>query len=99
VTLDRRPTKRARKRVRRSSSLPLARSPSPYRIGASSPYVFDEDFYNNSEILNGDLTLGGATYGTANNRHKKYLRDAYKNIINSAVLNNDFEPLPIPDPA
>jgi hypothetical protein len=61
--------------------------------------VFNEDFYNNSEILNRGLTLGGATYGTANNRHKKYLQDAYKNIINSVVLNNDFEPHLILDPA
>jgi hypothetical protein len=97
VTLNRRPTKRARGRVRQSLSPLLARSPSPYCIGQSSPYVFNKDFYNNSKILNRDLTLGGATYGTANNRHKKHLRDAYKNIINSTVINNKFKPLLILD--
>jgi hypothetical protein len=49
--------------------------------------------------LNGDLTPGGATYGTANNRHKKHLRDAHENIINGAVIDDEFEPLPMPDPA
>ena len=58
--------KRTRRARRASSPLPT-RSTSPYCIGASSPYVFDKEFYNNSEILNGDLTPGGATYGAANN--------------------------------
>jgi hypothetical protein len=89
-----------RTRHRRNSSSPLPAWSSPYRnLTESSPYIFDKGFYNNCEILNGDLTPSGATYGAANNRHEKHLHKAHKTIINRAILDDDFKPLPMPDPA
>jgi len=96
-----RPSKRVRKR--RNSSSPPALS-SPYRLippideGAiSSPYQFDHDFYHERSILNGNVDSEAATYGAANNRHKKHLREAHEKIIDSAVL-EQFTPLDMPDP-
>jgi hypothetical protein len=63
----------------------------------SSPYKFDEEFYQQGSILNGNIDVDDATYGAANNRHKKHLREAHESIINSAKL-EDFEPLSMPDP-
>jgi hypothetical protein len=54
-------------RAHRALSLPLTRSTSPYYIGALLLYIFNKEFYNNSEILNSDLMPSGVTYGVANN--------------------------------
>lgn len=56
------------------------------------------DFYNNRDILNGDITPGGATYGTANKAHAKYMRTVYEEVINSAQVDSTFVPLEMPDP-
>jgi hypothetical protein len=45
------------------------RMPSPYRNPtASSPYVFDHDFYNNKDIINGDVSFEDAVFGCQTNR-------------------------------
>jgi hypothetical protein len=98
-----RPSKRARKR-RNSLSPPPLISSSPYRLippvdgpAISSPYQFDHDFYHERSILNGNVNAEAATYGAANNRHKKHLREAHERIIDSAIL-EQFTPLDMPDP-
>jgi hypothetical protein len=47
--------------------------------------------------LNGSLSPGTATYGVANNAHKKHLKDAHQKIIDAAQLAK-FNPLDMPDP-
>ena len=64
-----------------------------------SLYVFDDLFYNNSNILNRDITPGGVTYGTANNRHVKHIRKVHEEVINSTKIDSTFKPLKILDPA
>ena len=50
------------------------RVPSPYcNPNASSPYVFDYEFYNNSEIMNGDVSFEDAVFGCKSNRQRKHL--------------------------
>ena len=79
-----RPLKRARQQLRNRSPT-LAREPEPYyNLMPLSPYIFDADFYNNRDILNGNITPGGATYGAVNNRHAKYIRKIYEEVIDSA---------------
>ena len=94
-----RPSKRARQQRLRNDSSPPPALLSPYRMpNTSSPYVFDEDFYNNSQILNGDITPGGATYGAANNRHMKHMRQIHEKVVDKAQIDDSFEPLEMPDP-
>jgi hypothetical protein len=62
----------------------------------SSPYVFDEEFYGN-QLLNGNLSPDKATYGAANNAHKKHLRQVHEMVMDSAELEK-FNPLEMPDP-
>ena len=53
----------------------------------SSLYVFDEDFYtNNPSILNTAIDADIANYRAAHNYYIKRLREAYKSIIDSAIL-------------
>jgi Transposase IS4 len=102
----RKPTKRARQ-GRNDSSPNLAPS-SPYRLlnaqfipgfslVESSPYRFDEEFYHQGSILNGDIDIDAATYGAVNNRHKKHLCSAHERIIDSAKL-EEFSPINMPNP-
>ena len=45
------------------------RVPSPYcNPNASSPYVFNHEFYNNSDIMNGDVSFEDAVFGYKTNR-------------------------------
>jgi hypothetical protein len=60
-------------------------------------YVFNEDFYYNSAILNRNLNTKLATFKAANNRYTKYIQQAYKDIIDSAKL-EEFIPLNMLDP-
>jgi hypothetical protein len=86
------------RRSRRPSSPPLPQS-SPYRgVFESSPYIFDDNFYNNGQINNGCISPDTATYGAADNRHKKHLRTAHETIINHAQLDDGWEPLDMPNP-
>ncbi|PMD15241.1 hypothetical protein NA56DRAFT_354308 [Hyaloscypha hepaticicola] len=57
----------------------------------------DDDFYNNGQILNGGISPETATYGTANNAHKKHMQISHRQIMDSAKL-APFEPLEMPDP-
>jgi len=53
----------------------------------SSPYVFDKDFYtNNLSIFNTAINADIANYKAAYNHYMKRLREAYKSIIDSAIL-------------
>jgi hypothetical protein len=63
----------------------------------SSPYIFDEGFYHHGPILNGDIDAETATYGATHNRHKKYMRRAYEEIIDSTVFEG-FTSLEMSDP-
>ena len=63
----------------------------------SSLYSYNCDFYDNGPFLNGDLDEEAVTYGAAHNRHKKHLRKAYEDIVNSTKL-EPFQPLDMPDP-
>ena len=52
-----------------------------------SPYIFDKEFYtNNLSILNTAIDADIANYRAAYNYHMKRLREAYKKIIDSAIL-------------
>jgi hypothetical protein len=62
-----------------------------------SLYIFDKDFYYNSAILNRNLNTKLATFGAANNRYAKHMRQAYKDIIDNAKL-EEFMPLNMLDP-
>lgn len=59
----------------------------------------DDEFYNNRDILNGNITPGGATYGAANNRHAKHMRKLHKEIIDSAQIDGSFVLIEMPNPA
>jgi hypothetical protein len=79
-------TKRARRR-RNSSSPPLALSSLYYIAVKLSLYIFDEEFYtNNPSILNTTINTNIANYKTTHNYYIKRLREAYKRIIDSAIL-------------
>jgi hypothetical protein len=92
------PKRPRQRRCRRNSSSPPRPQSSPYRLGQSSPYVFDNEFYNSSQILNSNVSPRVATYGATSNRHMKHLRRAHEAIIDSAVLAKGFEPLDMPNP-
>ena len=63
-----------------------------------SPYIFDEEFYNNNpSILNTTIDADIANYKAAHNHHIKRLREAYKKIIDSAIL-EAFRPIKLLDP-
>jgi hypothetical protein len=50
------------------------RVPSPYyNPNALSLYVFDHEFYNNSDIINGDVSFEDAVFGCKTNRQQKHL--------------------------
>ena len=52
-----------------------------------SPYIFDEEFYtNNPSILNTAINADIANYRAAHNYYIKRLCEAYKKIIDSAIL-------------
>jgi hypothetical protein len=59
----------ARKALLNAQITPKARRvPSPYyNPNASSPYVFDYEFYNNSDIINGDVSFKDAVFGYKTN--------------------------------
>jgi hypothetical protein len=58
------------------------RMPSPYRNPiASSPYVFNHGFYNNEDIMNGDISFEDAVFGCQTNRQAKHLHKAYGSIM------------------
>jgi hypothetical protein len=51
------------------------------------PYIFDEEFYtNNPSILNTIINANIANYRAAHNYYIKRLCEAYKKIIDSAIL-------------
>jgi hypothetical protein len=105
------PTRRLNKSRRRkiSSSLPgPVQLSSPYCIRTpvaglpralfvSSPYEFDKQFYINGAILNDNLNADLITFGAVHNAHIKHMRQAHKDIIDSAKL-KEFEPLEMPNP-
>jgi hypothetical protein len=39
-----------------------------YNPTASSPYVFNHDFYNNKDIINGDVSFEDTVFGCQTNR-------------------------------
>ena len=107
VTPTRRTNRSRRYRISSSPPAPVPLS-SPYRIRIpvaslpnasfiSLPYEFDEQFYTNSVILNDNLDVDSAIFGTANNTYIKYMRQAYKNIIDSTKL-EEFELIEILNP-
>ena len=100
--------RRGRQRNRRrnsSSPLPMSslyriRTPVPGHLEAhfvSSPYAYDHEFYDNGPFGNKGLDEKAVTYRAAHNRHKKHMRKAHEDIINSAKL-KPFRPLSMPDP-
>ncbi|KAG4428794.1 hypothetical protein IFR05_015720 [Cadophora sp. M221] len=94
------PPRRRRRRRRNISSSP-PRLSTPYRgpsaPSASSPYVFDEDFYQNQGLFNNDITEQIATFGAETNRQKKHLRKAHQTIVESAEVEDGFEPIDVPE--
>jgi hypothetical protein len=64
----------------------------------SSLYVFDHDFYNNSQIINSDVSFEDAIFGVETNHQAKHLHRAYKSIIESSQLNDEFKPIDMPNP-
>ena len=89
-----RQTQLKRARYRRNSSSPPLALASLYRIAVElSPYIFDEEFYtNNPSILNTTINADIANYKAAHNHYIKRLREAYKKIIDSAIL-EAFRPI------
>ena len=90
-------------------SSPPALIGSPYRIYMpvlrylkayfiSLLYDFDSyyNFYNNYNILNGDLDKESVTYKTVHNCYKKYLRIVHEIIIN-VIKVKPFKPLEMPN--
>jgi len=77
----------------------VARVPSPYHQPLpSSLYVFDHDFYNNEVIMNSDVSFEDAVFRAETNRQAKSLHKAYKAIIKSSQLDDEFEPMEMPNP-
>ena len=75
------------------------RVPSPYRHPtASSPYVFDHDFYNNEDIMNGDVSFEDAVFGCQTNRQRKHLHQAHESIISNNQIDTSFEAMDMPNP-
>ena len=102
------PTRRTN-RSRRRKIVSLSPAPVPfnslYRIRTpvtslpnasfiSLLYEFDKQFYTNSTILNDNLDVDLAIFGATNNAYIKYIRQAYKDIINNTKLEK-FEPIEI----
>jgi len=79
-------TKKQRKQRRRALQeadvAPVtAQVPSPYHQPLpSSPYVFDHDFYNNDQIMNGDVSFEDAIFGAQTNRQAKHLHRAHDRL-------------------
>jgi O-glycosyl hydrolase len=62
-----------------------------------SPYIFNKEFYiNNLSILNIAIDANIANYRAVYNHYIKRLREAYKKIINSTIL-EAFRPIKLPD--
>jgi hypothetical protein len=60
----------------------IGRVPSPYHQSLpSSPYIFNHDFYNNEDIVNGDISFKDAVFGAETNRQAKHLHKAHESII------------------
>jgi hypothetical protein len=77
----------------------VGRVPSPYHQPLpSSLYIFNHNFYNNDQIINSDLSFEDTVFGTDTNRQAKHLHRAYKSIIESSQLNDEFKPIDIPNP-
>jgi hypothetical protein len=75
------------------------RMPSPYcNPITSSPYVFNHDFYNNEEIINGDISFEDAVFGCQTNRQAKHLYKAHESIMENNLINTDFEAMDMPNP-
>ena len=75
------------------------RMPSPYRNPtASSPYVFDHDFYNNEDIMNGDVSFEDAVFGCQTNRQAKHLHQAHESIMSNNQIDTSFEAMDMPNP-
>jgi hypothetical protein len=97
--------RRPAKKAARNASSPALAISSPYALhgiqiaslAVSSPFKFDPDFYQQGNILNGNIDIDMATYGATNNRHMKAMRVAHKRIIDSAKL-DEYKPLEMPDP-
>ena len=93
---------------RHNSSSPPPSMSSSYRIHTSVPgyleahfvsssYAYDHEFYDNGPFGNEGLDEEAVTYEAVHNRHKKHMRKAHEDIINSAKL-EPFRPLSMPDP-
>jgi hypothetical protein len=77
----------------------IGRVPSLYHQSLpSSPYVFDHDFYNNSQIINGDVSFEDVVFDVETNRQAKHLHRAHESIMESSQLDDEFEPIDMPNP-
>ena len=52
-----------------------------YNPITSSLYIFNHDFYNNKDIINGDISFKDTVFNIETNRQAKHLYKAYKSII------------------
>lgn len=57
----------------------------------------DDEFYNNRDILNGNITPSGVTYSTANNRHAKHIRKLHEKVIDNIQVDGSFVPIKMPN--
>jgi hypothetical protein len=77
----------------------IGRVPSLYHQPLpSSLYIFNHDFYNNKDIINGDISFEDTVFGTETNRQAKHLHKVHKSIIQNSQLNDEFKPIDIPNP-
>jgi hypothetical protein len=96
---------RPAKQVARNISSPLSVRSSLYALRGIqiasppvlSPFKFDPDFYQQGNILNGNIDAEMATYRVVNNRYIKAMRVTHERIIDNAKL-NEYKPLEMPDP-
>jgi hypothetical protein len=73
--------------------------PSPYyNPAASSPYIFNHDFYNNEDIINGNVSFEDVVFGYQTNRQAKHLYKAHKSIISNNQINTNFKARDMPNP-
>jgi hypothetical protein len=69
-----------------------------YNPTALSPYVFNHDFYNNKDIINGDVSFKDTVFGCQTNRQAKHLHQAYESIISNNQINTSLEAIDMPNP-
>jgi hypothetical protein len=93
------------RRLARKALLDAQITPKAHRVPslyhnptASSLYVFDYDFYNNEDIMNGDVSFEDAVFGCQTNRQRKHLYQAHESIISNNQIDTDFEAMDMPNP-